>query len=699
MGNQPTSQLTQNTDLDALRAGHLLRNNSRVEVFDITPDEKANARKSQLLKTSMKTSLPTSLLRQVSNKIIAPNKTKDGKVSTQPCTHPTCERLTRRADGLCAKHAEETRAFDEFASDFSSQRSLYEAKIVGYNEKSEPAPNVSTTRRRISVDTNKMNTYTVYNVNVLHWNFEDNELYEWKLEKRYSQFDQLKKELVAAHGKLPAGVVFPAKITVGMSHTNKCLQRCDMLTKVLKGLIEWQVVPQKKTYTNTTVDARKETENMTKDWTYELRHMTNVNQAMERMVCQDGKLEYLEIRNQLEKQFNVKLSPKQRDTIKTKLSQRGEDGDDGNEFNVGSMSPILVKFLNIQNGRIDEMAQLGKTGKKEKKEKKEKIQHDHQEVQKSLRKTQSTWCSSSNTNATTNSANATTDATTIGTTIGTTAGDFATTTTDADLTRTTRANSTVVIAAAAASKERRLRESGGGGGSRGAGNKKHKMNVPTGTGHVIVTLGGPLTPNAAPGIWLKERIETGCSVYHRAVQENKKAQNTAQYLGHSSNGKNQIFMVVTGGDGGLGISEAEVCKRIMIDAHSVPKNKILTDCLAKDTIQNALLVVPLLIRLGISKVSIVTSEFHVRRTKHYFETIFAAYSCMFEVIYIACEDYMERTERSIRDKKETLLVSRSQGLLDQSVSEIQHEVSNVMGRRSWSFSLAKGSQDIFQMYK
>ena len=45
-----------------------------------------------------------------------------------------------------------------------------------------------------------------------------------------------------------------------------------------------------------------------------------INQTMERMVHQN--IDYLEIRNQLEKQYNVKLSKQQRNTIKTKLSQK-----------------------------------------------------------------------------------------------------------------------------------------------------------------------------------------------------------------------------------------------------------------------------------------------------------------------------------------------------------------------------------------
>ena len=47
--------------------------------------------------------------------------------------------------------------------------------------------------------------------------------------------------MIAAHGRLPTNIKFPPKVTVGMTHEAKCLQRCSMLTKVLNSMIEWNV--------------------------------------------------------------------------------------------------------------------------------------------------------------------------------------------------------------------------------------------------------------------------------------------------------------------------------------------------------------------------------------------------------------------------------------------------------------------------
>lgn len=182
-----------------------------------------------------------------------------------------------------------------------------------------------------------------------------------------------------------------------------------------------------------------------------------------------------------------------------------------------------------------------------------------------------------------------------------------------------------------------------------------------------------MNPDATPGVWVKERIEAGVSLYKRYIR---------------ARGPRSTYLVFTGGDcAGLGIAEAEVMRRRAV-AMGVPSSRILTDCQAKDTIQNALLVVPLLVRLGIEEVSVVTSEFHVRRSKHYFETILAAYGNPFRVRYVGVEDHMPRAARSLRDRKETLLTARSQQLLNQATAQVRVDraKNRALGRFSWSFS-------------
>ena len=83
MGNaQQAAALPPHPEADALRAAHLLRNNTRVRLFELHADD------SHL-------------------------KAADCASTTRACSVATCGRLTRRSDRLCAFHAETARAHAE----------------------------------------------------------------------------------------------------------------------------------------------------------------------------------------------------------------------------------------------------------------------------------------------------------------------------------------------------------------------------------------------------------------------------------------------------------------------------------------------------------------------------------------------------------------------------------------------------------
>ena len=226
-----------------------------------------------------------------------------------------------------------------------------------------------------------------------------------------------------------------------------------------------------------------------------------------------------------------------------------------------------------------------------------------------------------------------------------------------------------------------------------------------GTKQVLVILGGPLTIDGRPGTWLKERLDIGARVF-------------AQW---AARGVAERVLIVTGGDcRGIGTAEAEIMKAYLVEMHGVPHRRILTDCQAKDTIQNALLVAPLCVRLGIRAITVITSDFHLPRSKFYFDQIFDAYvlpslffsvanewlrprscSCArrrvltipppapaalgircslvsrsyggekhFDITYAGVEDRLGDAERRDRDRKERLLIVRSTPLLRDAVLAI-----------------------------
>ena len=241
---QLRSSSSNSADVDALRAGHLLRNNTRIEIFDITADERKRNRLSATNSTTTTTTTtairprsaaatrPTkqSLVARALRNVIPSTKKKtaaSAQIDESPakeCVVESCSRLTKRKDYLCALHAEEERAMSEYADASSNQLDLYEANVVGYDEKSERTPSSASTSgssaggrgggsggggggggrgrgavatssfRRLSsaVDSavEHLSSYTEYRINLLHWDFNTNELYEWKLKKRFSQFDK-----------------------------------------------------------------------------------------------------------------------------------------------------------------------------------------------------------------------------------------------------------------------------------------------------------------------------------------------------------------------------------------------------------------------------------------------------------------------------------------------------------------------------
>jgi uncharacterized SAM-binding protein YcdF (DUF218 family) len=188
---------------------------------------------------------------------------------------------------------------------------------------------------------------------------------------------------------------------------------------------------------------------------------------------------------------------------------------------------------------------------------------------------------------------------------------------------------------------------------------------------VIVVLGGPLQADLSPGKWLKARLITAIQLYAKNRKQGKPSK-----------------LVCTGGDvPGHGKSEAEVMMEYAM-SKGVPACHILTDKEAKDSIQNAIFVAPLLIRLGVRNVTVVTSSFHTPRMKHYFTSILKAYDEtgeVFSLSYVGADDGYTDIERRGRIRKEKLLIVRSQPLLNQAIEKIQYDAhSSVRGRRAWS---------------
>jgi uncharacterized SAM-binding protein YcdF (DUF218 family) len=75
----------------------------------------------------------------------------------------------------------------------------------------------------------------------------------------------------------------------------------------------------------------------------------------------------------------------------------------------------------------------------------------------------------------------------------------------------------------------------------------------------------------------------------------------------------EAYLLVTGGAWGDRPSEAHVMEAWLKD-RGVPEGRIVREPLARHTLDNAMQTVPLLVKLSVSSATIVTEQYHLRRS-------------------------------------------------------------------------------------
>ena len=160
---------------------------------------------------------------------------------------------------------------------------------------------------------------------------------------------------------------------------------------------------------------------------------------------------------------------------------------------------------------------------------------------------------------------------------------------------------------------------------------------------VLIVLGGPLTTDNKPGIWLKSRLDKTIKVYK-------------EY--------NFDYIILTGGDPYKKyITEAEVMYNYLKDY--IPVNKMYKENKAKSTFENAIYTKKMIENTQIKNIYVLTSDFHIDRSEYIFENIFNYYKVkpetvinpLFNIIMISAETLIDKTEMIELKKKEILLIS------------------------------------------
>jgi hypothetical protein len=121
--------------------------------------------------------------------------------------------------------------------------------------------------------------------------------------------------------------------------------------------------------------------------------------------------------------------------------------------------------------------------------------------------------------------------------------------------------------------------------------EKIQRQIPQDTKHAIVILGAGLETNGTIKAKLVSRLSQGLKL-------------ARLYAGAP--------IILTGGNQKDGVTEAYAMSRWLVQ-HRIPRRRLILEDKAKDTVENAIFSSAILQRLGVSRVTLVTSANHVRR--------------------------------------------------------------------------------------
>ncbi len=160
---------------------------------------------------------------------------------------------------------------------------------------------------------------------------------------------------------------------------------------------------------------------------------------------------------------------------------------------------------------------------------------------------------------------------------------------------------------------------------------------------VLIVLGGPLTDDNKPGIWLKSRLDKAIRVYNQYKFD---------------------YIILTGGDPSKkNITEAEVMYNYLKD--SIPVTKMYKEIEAESTFENAINTKYMIVNTQIKNIYVLTSDFHINRSEYIFENIFNYYKIkkenvsnpLFNIFMISAETPINKDEFDKLIKKEKVFIS------------------------------------------
>lgn len=143
---------------------------------------------------------------------------------------------------------------------------------------------------------------------------------------------------------------------------------------------------------------------------------------------------------------------------------------------------------------------------------------------------------------------------------------------------------------------------------------------------MIVVLGGGIDRDGNLPIWVHNRLEKTIQLFR----------------------EKESWILLSGkGKDGYSLTEAEAMANYLME-RNIPEDKILLECLSEDTVQNAYFSRTLHIDpMAVNRFTVVTSEFHMKRSQHIFEWVFGK---GYHIEYAMATD-QEIDDEVIRERK------------------------------------------------
>lgn len=159
----------------------------------------------------------------------------------------------------------------------------------------------------------------------------------------------------------------------------------------------------------------------------------------------------------------------------------------------------------------------------------------------------------------------------------------------------------------------------------------------------IFVLAGGINESGFIYPWVKERLDCAIKIYNNHPNSNTKIIS----LGGGTYHKTPIH-----NKSGFVIHESSACAKYLID-NGVPKNVIYREWGSYDTIGNGMFAFTnFILPFGYYKIAIITSEFHILRTKLIFDYLHSIISENREIDYYSTPNNMEQDILSARIRRE-----------------------------------------------